>query len=537
MKNSLYKVLALFCCVLLFSHCAKKGRPDGGPKDTIPPIILKSNPENFTTRFEGGEIRIYFDEYIKLKNLQENLIVSPPLQYQPIITPITSAKVLKIKIQDTLQENTTYVFNFGKSIVDNNEENEFDYYKYVFSTGSYIDSLSINGRVNDVLLPNLEEKATVMLYALTESFNDSIIYFEKPTYVSTTKEKDPTFELTNLKEGSYLLVALLEDPTNYTFQPKKDKIAFYPTPITLPGDTSAILNLFKEIPDYKLGRGSHVSKNKITFGYEGLVDSASIEPLFDLPEGYSSRILKDPDKDSLNYWFKPAIDPEIIDTLMFRVRYLENVDTIEVRMRDLFADSLQLKMISPATLIPRDTLFIGVNNPIDSLYPDRIVILDRDSTEVEKQAFLERNKNKVGLVFNKSEEAVYRITLLPDAIVDFFGERNDTLEINVRTRALSDYGTINFNIPDLNEFPVLVELVDQNQKIHAHEYLTENKEVYFDYLNPGNYFLRILFDENRNGKWDSGNYLKKQQPEKGLYYPEMIEIRANWSLNETFILD
>ncbi len=537
MKNTFYNVLALFCCVLLFSHCAKKGSPDGGPKDSIPPIIVKSNPENFTTNFEGEEIRIYFDEYIKLKNLQQNLIVSPPLQYQPVITPITSAKVLKIKIQDTLKENATYVFNFGKSIVDNNEENEFEYFKYVFSTGSYIDSLSIKGRVNDILLPNLEGKATVMLYELTETFKDSIIYFEKPTYVSTTKEKDPTFELTNLKEGQYLLVALLEEPSNYTFQPKKDKIAFHPTPITLPGDSTAVLNLFMEIPHYRFNRASHISKNKIAFGYEGQVDSLNIEPLFDLPSDYSYRLLKDPNKDSLNYWFKPAVDPEVTDTLKFKVTYRETVDTVDVRIRDLYADSLELKMTSSATLIPRDTLFVSSNTPLDSLYADRFVITDRDSTLIQNSAFLDRIKNRIGLLFDKKEETVYRITVLPEALVDFFGNKNDTLELTARTRALSDYGTINFKLVNLKDFPVLIELVDEKKQVQASEYLTENKEVYFDYLDPGNYFLRIIVDANKNGKWDSGNYLEKRQPEKVIYYPKSIEIRANWSLNELFTLD
>lgn len=537
MKNSFRHFLLLFSCVLLFSHCAKKGSPDGGPKDSIPPIIVKSNPENFVTQFEENEIRVYFDEFIKLKDLQQNLIVSPPLTYQPIITPITSAKVLKIKIQDTLKENTTYVFNFGKSIVDNNEENAFDYFKYVFSTGTYIDSLSLKGRVNDLLLPALEDKATVMLYEFSEEFNDSIIYNEKPTYIATTKEKDPSFELTNLKEGKYVLIALLEDPSNYTFQPKKDKIAFHSSPITLPGDSSVVLNLFKEIPDYQLARTSHISKNKIAFGYEGIVDSLEITPITKMPDDFSFRILKDSERDSLNYWFKPAIDPEITDTLMFEVRHQEIIDTAIVRVKDLFADSLQLKMLSSATLIPRDTVFFGINTPLDSIYPERITVMDSDSTFLDFEAILDRKMNRISLLFDKNDEARYRATILPGALVDFFGNKNDSLESNMRTRALSDYGTINFKMKNLEEFPVIIELVDQNQKVHATEYLRENKEVYFDYLNPGIYYLRILYDENGNKSWDSGNYLEKRQAEKVIYYPKTIEIRSNWSLNELFTLD
>ena len=116
MNSMLRNFLIVFVALLLFSNCAKKGAPSGGPKDSIPPIIIRSNPENYSINFNGDEIRIYFDEYIKLKDLQQNLIISPPLEYQPIITPLSTSKVLKIKILDTLKPNTTYSFNFKKRL-------------------------------------------------------------------------------------------------------------------------------------------------------------------------------------------------------------------------------------------------------------------------------------------------------------------------------------------------------------------------------------------------------------------------------------
>ena len=136
MKHRLLYIPIVLLFLLSFTDCAKKGSPSGGIKDSIPPVIVKSNPENYSINFSENEIRIYFDEYIKLKDLQKELIVSPPLKYPPTITPLSTSKVLKIKIDDTLKENTTYSFNFGNSIVDNNEENAFKYFKYVFSTGS-----------------------------------------------------------------------------------------------------------------------------------------------------------------------------------------------------------------------------------------------------------------------------------------------------------------------------------------------------------------------------------------------------------------
>jgi len=162
--SNTYRLLYIpivFLFLLSFTDCAKKGRPSGGLRDTIAPVILRSAPENFTTNFKNNEIRITFDEFIKLKDISKELIISPPLKYPPVITPLSVSKVLKIKILDTLKDNTTYSFNFGNSILDNNEGNLFPNYKYVFSTGSYIDSLTLKGTAIDALLPKTDFPTTV----------------------------------------------------------------------------------------------------------------------------------------------------------------------------------------------------------------------------------------------------------------------------------------------------------------------------------------------------------------------------------------
>ncbi|MCB0431911.1 MAG: Ig-like domain-containing protein, partial [Mangrovimonas sp.] len=135
MRNLLLRFLGVFLIIASIISCANRGSPQGGPKDMDPPKIERSSPDNYSINFTGKEIKIYFDEYIKLKNLNKQLIISPPMNTQPEITPLGSAsKYITIKIFDTLQPNTTYAFNFGNSIVDNNEENAFPFYRYVFST-------------------------------------------------------------------------------------------------------------------------------------------------------------------------------------------------------------------------------------------------------------------------------------------------------------------------------------------------------------------------------------------------------------------
>ena len=541
MNRQLRNFFIVFSSIFLFSHCAKRGTPTGGPKDSIPPTIIKSNPENYTTQFTGDEIRIYFDEYIKLKELQQNLIVSPPLKNQPVITPLSTAKVLKIKILDTLREQTTYSFNFGKSIVDNNEENSFEYYKYVFSTGEYIDSLTLSGNIKDALLLKSKDPVTVLLYERNETFTDSIIYKEKPTYVTTTRDSTYTFELTNLKEGNFLLVALQEPANDYIFQSKSDKIGFIEATISTPTDSAYTLRIFKETPDYRMARPSYISKQKILFGYEGNVDSLEISPLFNLPEGYEYRTYWDTKSDTLNYFFKPAFEfEESSDTIQFLAKNRNQLDTLTVVMKDLYRDSLKVSKLSPGTLIPRDSVKLNANNPLISFDAEKVIVLDKDSTQIPATTFIDNRYNIASLVFDKQEDQLYSIQILPEAMTDFYGNKSlDTLGYNFRTQTAADYGTITFTLQNAKNFPIIVELVDSKFKVIRKNYITSAQDdpSYFDYLEPDNYYVRLIYDTNGNTIWDTGNYLQKLQPEEVVYYPSPIEVRANWSLPETFILD
>ncbi len=520
--------------MLSFIECAKRGTPTGGKKDSIPPIIVKSTPENFSTNFKENEIRIYFDEYIKLKNINTELIISPPLKYPPIITPLSTSKYIKIKLLDTLKENTTYSFNFGKSIVDNNEENVFNYFKYIFSTGDYIDSLKLKGNIKDAELLNPDFPTTVMLYEVNETFSDSIIFSEKPIYITTTQNNTSTFELSNLKKGNYLLIALKEKNNDYTFQPKNDKIGFIKEYISLPTDSLFTLTLFKETPDYSISKPKHITKNHILFGYEGTIDDLIIDELSILPENYKSKLYRDIRTDTIHYWFKPTIES---DTLLFLARNKQKIDTLTTRMKDLYPDSIQISALNSGTLRIPDTLKLKANIPLVSVHSEKIMVMDKDSVTIPVITKIDEKYNIAEVVFNKTENQNYTIEILPEAFTDFFENTNDTLYYRVITKAISDYGTLSLNIDNAIEYPIIVQLVDNRFKVIFEEYLIENKKVFFEYISPGSYYIRIIYDENKNTIWDTGNFLQGIQPEKIIYYPSLLEVRANWSLNETFILN
>ena len=196
-------------------------------------------------------IRLTFDEYVKLKSIDKNLIISPPLAKKPQILPLTASRNITINFPEPLEPNTTYSLNFGQSIEDFNEGNPYRQFKYVFSTGPYIDSLSIGGNIKDALAKNPEPFVNVMLYEINEKYNDSLIYKENPRYITSTSDSISTFKIENMKAGKYLLVAVKDCNSNYRFDPKNEKIGYYKNVITVPNDSLFEIKMFKENEAFK----------------------------------------------------------------------------------------------------------------------------------------------------------------------------------------------------------------------------------------------------------------------------------------------
>lgn len=534
--SNTYRLLYIpivFLFLLSFTDCAKKGRPSGGLRDTIAPVILRSAPENFTTNFKNNEIRITFDEFIKLKDISKELIISPPLKYAPIITPLSVSKVLKIKILDTLKNNTTYSFNFGNSIQDNNEGNLFPNYKYVFSTGSYIDSLTLKGTAIDALLPVTDFPTTVALYQVDQSYKDSLVFLEKPTYITTTINETNNFELSNLKQGTYQLIALKEQTRNYTFQPKTDKIGFYKDLITIPTDSLFELRLFKEVPDFKPTRPKLESSNRISFGYEGKTDNYQITLLTQMQEDFQYRIIKQPGRDTLNFWFKPKVTE---DSLVFVTKNKLQIDTTTVRFRELYSDSLRLTAINDRLISLGDTLKLKANTPLVAINSEKISVVTKDSLAIDFVAQINTKENAAQIVFDKQEEQLYSITLRNGALTDYLSNINDSVVYRQQVKPIADFASLNLTLDNADEFPLLIELIDEKFKVVKQTYLEANAPVFFEHINPGKYFIRLIVDQNKNKIWDPGNFLDKLAPERVVYYPSIIELRANWSWSETFTL-
>ncbi|MDG2274840.1 MAG: Ig-like domain-containing protein [Flavobacteriaceae bacterium] len=528
------KIQSLFLIVLVlsFSQCAKKGRPDGGPKDEDAPLFVTANPPYETINFDKNEINIYFNEYIKLKDLNKQLIISPPLNPEnpPLISPQGSpSKYIKIQILDTLLENSTYIFDFGNSVQDNNEANTLERFKYVFSTGAYIDSLTLSGSVKNSFKSESVENIKLLLYRLDSAYTDSAVYNRKPDYVTSTLDSS-NYEFSNLRKGNYLLVALNDAGSDYVFNPKTDEIGFLKDTIWLPRDSiiKTELSIFKEELPYIFRRGKEIRKGQLIFGYQGKPSNIKIENLSAVPDNFQTIIFPEKDKDTLNLWHSPIEK----DSLIFKISNNNIIDTITVALRKKQLDSLTVTKITGGVLNIKDTLFFSTNNPIIKIDTSKINFVHTDSIYITYKAFISKKESSVGFLFEKKFKTSYKLNLYPDALVDIFETSNDTVTSQFRTRSIEDYGEISLTIQNPEKVPVIIQLTDINDVTVAQETSSENKTISFNYLIPKKYKIRIIYDTNNNGKWDTGNYLEKKQPEPVQYFPEVQEIRPNWVLNE-----
>jgi uncharacterized protein (DUF2141 family) len=534
-----YRFLFLSVLLIFVTNCARTGRPEGGPKDEDAPLFITAKPPYESVNFNKKEIKIDFNEYITLKNLNTELVVSPPMKNPPLISPQGApSEFIKIEIIDTLKLNTTYTFNFGNAVEDHNEGNKLENFKYIFSTGTYIDSLTTSGNIKDAKLFETPKNINVLLYRIDSSFNDSIVYKKKPDYITNTLDTI-NFKFTNLRKGRYLMLALQESLNDYIFNPKTDKIGFLTDTIQLPKDsiiTKPII-LFKEEQPYQFKRGKEITKGKIEFGFEGAGKNMQIKILSKVPDDFKSVSKFEVDKDTLNFWFTPFE----ADSLNFVIANNKFSDTLTVKLRKKKLDSLVMKSSTKSILHFRDTFFLTSNNPIVKIDTSKVSFFNKDTIAINYNTIPSKKENKVGFIFDKKPKEKYLFTALPGAFNDVFSVKNDTLKYSFSTKEIDDYGRITLKVNNINSKNLIIELLSgkKQDKVIERQFTATSKGIVFDLLQPKKYTIRVIIDENKNNKWDTGNYLKKQLPEIILYHKQInnAELRANYFLEESFIIE
>lgn len=528
--NKSGKYFLSFLIMVSLTQCARKSTPTGGLKDTLPPIMINASPKMNTVFFDKEKIIITFDEFINLKDISKQLIISPPLELDKYkVKPQgTVAKKIQIQLLDSLKKETTYTFNFGESIVDNNEGNPLPFFRYALSTGPIIDSLEIRGKVTDAYKRITEPYTSLHLYPVDSTYSDSTIFLKKPFYVTSTLDS-VIYNFKNLRPDTYEIIAIKDVGGNYLFDQNIDKIGFLEKPITLPGDSVINFRIFKEIPNLFWTRPFFINTSQIGFGYYGEANRDAIEVKSKVPRNFRYLINKNRETDTLNFWFRG----DKLDSLKFAIKEEDTTRLFNVKFKKQLRDSLEISVITKSIMGLLDSFKIESNLPLVKINLDLINIKGLDSLSVPYKASLDKNYDRLSLFYDWLPNDNYKIELLPNALIDFWGNTHDTLRFGAKTKPIEDYGNIFLQILREDKDPFVLELVNlKGESLRRLDVSNESDFYEFKYLLPGNYLFRYIKDKNGNKKWDTGNYLKKIQPEMVYYSPDTIDLRANWEINQ-----
>ena len=546
--------------ILLFSECAQIVMPNGGTKDTTPPKVVKYMPDSAATNFKGKEINIVFNEYVQLKNVNDQLIVSPLLDEQPEIKLVKN-HILNIEFKKALKENTTYTMNFGNSIVDYNEGNEVDNFQYVFSTGSFIDSLSLSGKVQHAFDHKTEKGILVMLYDAS-TFSDSTPYKTQPSYFSKTKA-DGTYKINNIRSGKYKLFALRDENRNYKYD-ESEIIGFQDQEVEINKNTLVDVEVFKEVPK-KL---KMLSAKAVDYGHIVIVLNRSVN----YPSIKALNVSKIPTEildvskteDSLNYWFEGVM----ADSLKLEVSDSRKIiDTVEIRLitkeqavkidKDKFKLEVKSNIVPGQSFAPNKEFLFKFNHLVNKdniLFPNGILKRGKDSLDYEVVFDQERTTKDSNYyhsftikpdILSMSKDSIkyysenhlaflpgvkYSVFVPPGQLKDIFGLKNDTFKIEFKTQELKYYGTLKLKLVREPKIVFIPQLLDSKENIVKEEIVYDNTTFNYDYLDPGNYKLKLIYDIDRDNKWTPGDYVTKRQAEKVIYYEKPIVVRSNWDL-------
>jgi hypothetical protein len=626
LKHILYTfflLLAAGVITLMFPRCANIVPPTGGPRDTIPPGVVRSSPPNYTTNFSGREISIEFDEFIQLRNINQQFIITPPQKDRPDFS--VRGRNLYIDLRTDPIANATYTLNFGEGIVDLNEGNPLSNYEFVFSTGDIIDSLTYSGIVLNAFDNKPVEGVVVMLY---DVLLDSVPYNSIPLYANRTGE-DGRFRLNNLRADTFLVFANNDENSNYLYdRPGEEAIAFRNellAPDTLRATMQAapaVSDTLKEfrqndtvlyepteepengaggvklnvtaidtidiasttdtgmgsvVIDYRPGdtlflfqeetgnqyiiRNERRTRSDMLFVFnKPLQGEWAIEPINFEPPGNWFLKESNPAGDSIRYWITDE-ETRNNERLRFLVTYLktgpsdslsQTSDTVNMNFTVPAPSRRQSRTEEVITFAPAFNIRGGgnqdLNKDIRISFPAPLSAYDpaktslstiQNSQSVNRKFELVQDSLRIRNYYLKTDWVPgqeYRFFAEPGAFRSIDGLESDTIELKFITREDDYYGSILLNLTGVDS-PVILQLLDEKDQV-LREYLTDcNSEISIAFLPPQqNFRFKVIFDDNNNGKWDTGNYLNRIQPERVMIYEELVPTRSNWEINEEWNL-
>ncbi|HNW69837.1 MAG TPA: Ig-like domain-containing protein [Bacteroidales bacterium] len=574
-KNSL-----LVLCISLAFSCANIVAPTGGPKDITPPKVKISEPPNYSANVSGNKIQITFNEYVVLEDQANQIVVSPPTEEPPEFN--IKGKSIVIDLPKDIRDSITYTIYFGESIRDNNEGNILSGYEYAFSKSNVVDSFSMQGQVYDALTLEPQKGILVMLYT---SDDDSMPIKNKPCYLTKT-DAGGKFFLKNLKRKKYKIFVLKDMNADMMFNQPTELIAFADSMLTpqyvpvkvdsvavedslsVTRDSIIIPEIIRSTSLYlfiqpdtnqKLlkDRADTYRQFKLFFKYPVKDLKISVTNK-QMPENWNT-IEYSRGRDSLTCWLSsPDLDTLkcilsdkgiIIDTLEIALKQKpdesKNVKKPSGKGSDDLYDLHKLGISCNANASNRFPYFaplkLRLSHPGAKTDYSKIILSEKiDSNFVEikpRTYFPDSNITRtLNLEYKWEAEKTYRLLVLPGAFTDVYGLVNDSLSVSFSTNKPEDYGRLLFTIkPEESNKSFIVQLLKEDKSFLEQRPGVKGQPIIFDNLGPGNYHIRIVIDENNNGKWDAGDYFQKRQPERVFYFPDLINIRANWDTEYDFL--
>ena len=572
-KYSLFMVVLLLVAFIT-QRCANAVAPTGGPKDTTPPKVAEAVPDNNSTGFVGKRIELTFDEYITLENANQNVLFSPPLASKPDIK--LKDKTVVIKFKEPLADNTTYTIHFGSAIKDLHEGNLFKDYVYSFSTGDYIDTLRMTGKVINADNKKPVEDVYVSLYAADREGLDTLPTSAIPDYITKT-DKEGKFNLTGLADKRYLVLALKDANSNLYFDQPNEAVAFldtlvpasYPqTPMPVAVDTVAVdslavdsiardtvvtrifdqkaldltLSLFTEVDSSQvLLEKKLIEDGLLRFVFRHPAKEAVVMTPEMLPDTFNLVTMHSKEYDTVWWYFTPNVK----DSLWVQVKY----DTVindslhfslkvkDKKIRNKKEEPLKVtnNTLGKGGLKPDESLVLQFSEPIVQYHMRDSAVFKRDTIVAYNTLVFEQADEyglKYQLVNPIAADTNYSIEV-PDSV--FFGIRGRThtsFKVDFHRLKDDEFGNIYITVvPPVGMRQVVVQLTDESGKVLKEERITKQQEVMFDYLMPAKYKLRAILDADGNGKWSTGNFHRRVQPETIVDYKDVLEIRAGWDVD------
>ncbi|SIT97654.1 Ig-like domain-containing protein [Epilithonimonas bovis DSM 19482] len=538
-------LLWLFALSVLVS-CARVGSPVGGNKDTIPPKMIGSNID--TTRInvprDIKELRIDFDEYITLKDVSKNLIISPPIKYSKIIPSSTGNKYLQIQWKDTLQANTTYNFNFGNSVVDLNEGNALPYFNFAFSTGSKIDDLYISGTVADALgnEKNSEGKEKNLVVGLYQ-VKDTMDYRQKPYYI-TKADPDGYFELNYLTPGKYRIIGFDDENSNSIYDTGKESVAFQKTPIVLDSSISGVkLRIYpsKKLVKYK---EMAVAPGGVAMVFEGNPDKVVVKAVGEKPADY--KVTHKLKSDSARIWFdatKENIGLTVSENLKFSYDTGAKQDTMSVFYKKPAKDDMTIANPFSNKLAPETDFRFSSNYIINKIQPENWKLESDSISQSFTARISELDSTQVIIKSTFVPGKKYQLTVPKNTVLSFYSKLSESVRFDFQAMKADEFGSFTAHLVNAPSQKFWIQLLNDKNETEYQQYGNQTL-IKFTNIRPGSYKLRILVDNNENGYWDSADFATETLSEDAFLFRKAgdkdimskINIRPMWEINENWDL-